>query len=130
MEETLNNAELIWKLVNDINILAHWSTPFLPLIISIVWAGKEKSTMSFIALFGGFLIAAARYTHMNMAGVESMHAGHLVPDHDQNPLIWFFYIHAYSLGNFIFIACVGFYFLFQHSAKNKEEDNTPHHFHD
>lgn len=117
MEDYVYSSTLLWQLLGSINDFAGWFIPFFLVTASLVWALKEKTKVSYIALFGGTLAFAARITHWLVPNVSSIALGYPEPSIEQNPTVWFLYVQALNIGSFIFVVCVGYRFTFQHKHK-------------
>ena len=90
---------------------------------AIVWAWRERTILSYVALVSGVLVVSARMTHWLIPSVNSIALGYPEPTIEQNPLVWFLYIQALNVGSLIFVICVGYRFISKqtHNKSNQSD---------
>lgn len=115
MDDQVYNSTEFWQLLGGVNDFSVWFMPLFLFVASIAWVWRERTIISYIGLFGGLLVGIARITHWLIPSVNSIALGYPEPTIEQNVLVWFFYIQALNIGNFIFVVCISYRFLFWHT---------------
>lgn len=89
---------MFWFVVSKSSEIAYFFGPWILLVATAIWALRIRSWPSYCGLLAGTLVAGAKLAHMTTPEVRSIVLGGLQPLADQNPVVYFFYMHGMSFG--------------------------------
>jgi len=92
---------MFWYVVTKTSEIAYYFGPWILLVATALWALRARSWPSYCGLLAGTLVAGAKFAHMTATEVRSIGLGGLQPLVDQNPVVYFFYMHGMSFGMFL-----------------------------
>lgn len=118
MSEHIYVTSSFWSAVRLLAQLIDLSWPALALLAAVAWIWRVRCPESYVALVGGVLVFGAEICHFIVPNVASVWMGAGQPVVDQNPFIYFLYLHGERFGLLVFFLAMCSYHLRQkHHAR-------------
>jgi hypothetical protein len=110
MNEHIYTASFFWSTLAPVSQAVNVALPLVIFLSAVTWIYRVRSAESYVGLVGGLSVLLAHVCHFAVSDVRSIYlGGGMQPTVEQDPFIYFFYVHGNSFGLLIFFLAFGIF---------------------